>query len=83
MGAKSINAPRHAHAAKSFLPGNGIRLVAGFDRKSVGRFAPSTNEAVNSLLNIDEGLFHRPQGKNSALWLAAVAADRPLKSGLS
>src|ERR1035437_9712420 len=58
MSFETIHAARHAHAAESLAPRDGIGLVAGPSRKRIRRFGAPTDEAVNLFLDVDGLLFH-------------------------
>src|ERR1035437_6694422 len=58
MSFETIHAARHAHAAESFAPRDGIGLVAGPSRKRIRRFGAPTDEAVNLFLDVDGRWFH-------------------------
>ena len=57
MCSKPMHTAWHAQATEGFLPGNSIRLFARLGGQSVRAFSP-TDEPIDFLLNVNEGLFH-------------------------
>ena len=49
---------RHADAAESFAPSDGIRLVAELGGQRVRHLGAPTHIAVNLFLNVDKRWFH-------------------------
>lgn len=58
MGFETIHAARHAHAAESLPPRDGIGLVAGRRRKRIRRLGATPDHAANLFLDVDGRLFH-------------------------
>ena len=77
MRAKSIYTTRDAQAAKCLLPGDGVRFFAVFNGKSIWSLGSPPDKAVNSLLKIDERLFHGLEGRTLGLFKQDRVKIRP------